>query len=324
MQERLLLALLDDRCRRTGLRDATVKHVIPAWAPAALSANGRWAFGGNSENGFCLSVWDVESNSVRASDLEPPGNVASVAVSADGGWALAGSQERHARLWKTGDRYHSHLQTVGRVRSVCLAPDGRLAVVASYYALESVLDVCVTVWDSATARPVCVFGSSRLVDSISMSLDCRWVLAGGEQVEMWDVASGNFVRSFDGHTDRVLGVCFTAGGQRAVTGSWDGTVRLWDIAGGSCLRVFERLGGRVNAVCATTDGQWIISAGSDRVLRVWEVSTGRCVRVLEGHTDEVTSLSLSASGRRLLSSSDDHTIRQWELDWELEARDEAD
>jgi WD domain, G-beta repeat len=46
------------------------------------------------------------------------------------------------------------------------------------------------------------------------------------------------LRTLEGHSDRVNGVAVTADGRRAVSASWDNTLKVWDLDTGSCLATF--------------------------------------------------------------------------------------
>ncbi|CAE6445317.1 unnamed protein product, partial [Rhizoctonia solani] len=46
-------------------------------------------------------------------------------------------------------------------------------------------------------------------------------------LRVWDVASGQPIAVFEGHTERLLAVAFSPGGTQIVSGSADMTIRLW-------------------------------------------------------------------------------------------------
>ncbi len=46
---------------------------------------------------------------------------------------------------------------------------------------------------------------------------------------MWDIATGKELLRIDDHDDFVTGVVFSPDGNKAVSGSGDGTVRVWNL-----------------------------------------------------------------------------------------------
>jgi WD40 repeat protein len=63
------------------------------------------------------------------------------------------------------------------------------------------------------------------------SLDGRSVLSGSldDTLKLWDVATGNEIRTLAGHTNTVLSVAFSPDGKAALSGSADNTLKLWDV-----------------------------------------------------------------------------------------------
>jgi len=101
------------------------------------------------------------------------------------------------------------------------------------------------------------------------------------------------------------------GDGRAVSASFDKTLRVWDLETGECLEVLEGHNHWVLHVALTDDGQ-AVSASYDKTLRIWDLTTGQCLKVLEGHTDQVRHIALTGDGR-VVSASEDGTLRIWEL-----------
>jgi len=65
-----------------------------------------------------------------------------------------------------------------------------------------------------------------------------------------------------GHREQVLGVKVTADGQRAISGSYDGTVRVWNLQTGELLRAL-RASSAVFDVAMSANGQKAVSASEN-------------------------------------------------------------
>jgi serine/threonine protein kinase len=120
------------------------------------------------------------------------------------------------------------------------------------------------------------------------------------------------VRIFEGHSNGVRSVSFSADGKYAISGSDDKTLKLWEVSTGQCLRTFEGHSDDVNSVCLSADGRYALSGGGD-TLKLWEVSTGQCLDTMEEHNGPVNSVSFSADGEYVLSGSDDKTLKLWDV-----------
>jgi WD40 repeat protein len=79
---------------------------------------------------------------------------------------------------------------------------------------------------------------------------------------MWDLDSGQCLRSLQGHSDMVTAVA-VAGRGRAVSASSDRTLRLWNLDSGRCLAVFP-WHNPLAAVAVTPDPPYIVVAGDSQ------------------------------------------------------------
>ena len=75
------------------------------------------------------------------------------------------------------------------------------------------------------------------VKAVSLTSDGLLAVSGSDDqtLRVWDVESGQCLRTLKGHTDWVSAVSLTPDGHRAVSGSWDKTLRVWDVESGQCL-----------------------------------------------------------------------------------------
>ncbi len=252
-------------------------------------------------------------------------DVNSVCLSPDGEYALSGSGAQFAfarekdytvRLWQvnTGECLNVFEGHAGRITSVCLSDDGRLALSGS-------VDGTAKLWDIESGQCLRTFeGHESSVLSVAFSGDARLALSGGRDaaLKLWDVETGSCVRTLTEHTDTVTAVCLTTDGQYAFSGSEDTLVKLWGVESGRCMRTFEGHENKVTSVSTTPDGRFVVSGSEDATIRIWDAATGRCLRTLSGHNEIVFSVCISREGNYILSGGGDflgqeRVVKLWEV-----------
>src|SRR6266705_138340 len=111
------------------------------------------------------------------------------------------------------------------------------------------------------SRRFFLVASSELLSGSSVST------APGEIIVhriFWECSS---IRSPSVGLVRCLSV--TPDGRRAITGSYDQTLRVWNLETGECRRILKGHSGWVMNVSMTPDGRLAVSRGES--LRVWDV-----------------------------------------------------
>jgi WD40 repeat protein len=106
----------------------------------------------------------------------------------------------------------------------------------------------------------------------------------------------------------------TPDGLRAVSGSYDKTLKLWDLENGCALKKIDCQAGSIDAVAVTPDGKRAISGSIDKTLNVWDLESGQAVQTLNGEAGSVVSVAVTPDGERVVCGSWDNTLKVWDLE----------
>jgi WD40 repeat protein len=81
----------------------------------------------------------------------------------------------------------------------------------------------------------------NIVWSMALSPNGKTIANGGGSeranynVRLWDIETRKVISKWTGHTDVVCALCWSADGERVMSGSHDGTARVWNVNTGKTI-----------------------------------------------------------------------------------------
>jgi WD40 repeat protein len=174
--------------------------------------------------------------------------------------------------------------------------------------------------EGAMSAHVLVQSDCVAVSSVDESIVC----IGGDgaddglAVSVYSPASGEAVRHYRGHTDKVLSVACE--GKLIASGGRDKTIRLWSAGDDdACIATLSGCEGDVYGLALRGD---LLLSGERGVkgakARLWRLAPDRrqskCFAVLSGHKGNIWSVALGGTPTVAVSAGNDATARVWPVD----------
>ena len=273
-----------------------------------------------------------------------------IAFSPDGKLVLTGSYDQTARLWETatGKEIQAFIGHTNLVITAAFSPDGKHVLTGSedktlrlwdmetgrelkewfieepvsgfspegaYAVGYSEIDNANHVWDIQALAKIHSFTYPGTVgrSNILFSRDGKYLLAGyGKEIVLSDVASGQEVQIFRGHTDTITGLGFSADEKYVISASFDRTVRLWDIKTGEEIRRFSGHASGAYSVAFSSDGKKILTGGQDGTVLLWDVESRPELPTFNGQ-DDMYAAAFSPDGKLLATNVIGNELRLWDI-----------
>lgn len=282
-----------------------------------ISASGRRLLSIGADD--TLRIWDSVSGQCSGTLHAENTAMNALALAETANMALTSASDGALTVWdfrQTTPRYVFE-SFGGTVESVHITPDGRFIVSAGWE---------INLRDGSTGRLLRSFEHDPPgAVSICLSRDAQLLLTGGTDgaLDLWEVASGECIRTFRGQRGTVWTVALSTDGRFALTASgtpWGSVSELciWNIASGECIRNFDEHVSPISCAVLSEDNRLAVSGHRDGSIVLWDLLTGSAMRNLRGHKDAVTAVAIARNARFAASASADGTIKTWLLDWELE------
>ncbi|MBK8276619.1 MAG: hypothetical protein IPK92_12505 [Nitrospira sp.] len=204
------------------------------------------------------------------------------------------------------------------INAARFSPDGTKILTTSE-------DRTTSLWDVSSGKLLTVFSAYNGLSNVSADFSnindaqfspngTKVITASGDKVaHLWEVPSGNLLRTLTGHTGTVTDAQFSPDGTKLVTASGDNTARLWEVPSGNLLATLTGHTAFLSHAQFSPDGTKLVTASGDNTARLWEVPSGNLLRTLTGHHNTIQNTQFSPDGTKLVTASDDNTARLWEV-----------
>jgi tetratricopeptide (TPR) repeat protein len=272
-----------------------VKHLLGHrdWVNAlAFSPDATILASGSSDK--TIKLWSVATGQPLQTLSGHHDWVTALAFRPDGQYLASGSDDHTIKLWTD-----SSWQTLQRSMHLLPSWMGR--------GLQPTLEWMIQpdgIWQEACS----LTGHSGKIHAIAFSPDGQYCASASEDgtVKIWQISSGEALRTLLGHAGAVHAVAFSPDGLFLASGGADGTIQIWSVATGKALRKFHGHFAAVDVLLFSADGTDLISGGHDRQVCLWVRQVGSSVlpvsdlNIADAHDSDATSshYNLDKNNRR--------------------------
>jgi WD40 repeat protein len=162
------------------------------------------------------------------------------------------------------------------------------------------------------------FGRGEILRSLAFSPDGSALASAGGNAEdfdirLWDVASGEQLQTFQGHTGIVWMVAFSPDGSKLASASSDSTVKIWDWVNGTQIQSLD-FPNEMISVGFSPESQTLAAGGVEQWpdAAIWTYSVSNWQRVLKlAEFWNIPDLVYSPDGNLIFGGGTSRNVRVW-------------
>jgi len=258
-----------------------------------------------------IKLWDVKTGFL-INTFSGISNADGKVLFSHNGKKLIGSGGLEIKVWdihsgKALDSLKGHTNTINKVS---ISPDQKMIASAGD-------DGNIILWDFNSGWKIkSIDGKSKWLQAAIFTNDNKSIICssnGDTIIRVFDVATGNEIKTFTGHTAAVSSIKLNAKGDKLVSGGFDNSIKIWDFKTGAILHDIWGFNSGITSVDFSPDGTKIASGTNDNRIIIWDANTGKEITTFSGHGEKVNSVAFSPDGTKLASGSDDRLVKVWEM-----------
>jgi WD40 repeat protein len=241
------------------------------------------------------SVAGADKKPIKAAHLSL---VECLAFSPDGKYVASGSYQE-VKLWdaRTGEWRKTLTGFAERVATLAFSPDSKLLAGGGGAPTQDGELKIVDVASGKVTQDIKNNMHSDQVLGVAFSPDGKILASCGADkfVKTFEVATGKFLKAFEGHTHHVLGVGFSPDGKLIASGGADNVVKIWDYAKGEQIRTINAHTKQITGLVFIGKTQNFATCAGDQQVRFWNTNGGN-VRNFGAGSDYLYCVAVSPDG----------------------------
>jgi len=135
--------------------------------------------------------------------------------------------------------------------------------------------------------------------------------ADGDDILLWDAATGQEVDRLVGHNSGVNSLVFWPDGKKLASGSSDRTIRIWDIPTRTCVDTLRGHRKQVGQVALMPDHQTLVSGCQDGSVCLWDTSVNHPRRPRIDIPDKARAWAFEADSKSVVTFNSRGRVTRW-------------
>ena len=270
-----------------------------------------------------VHTWDTDTGAAIETYNGQGSKVLCLAFTGDN-QVISAAEAKTILVWETTPQWtlertigatDSAEQLVDRVIALDFSPDGKLLATGSGEPSRSGELNIWNVEDGSLVRAI-KDPHSDTIFALEFSPESDYIAscAADRFMKVFETATGNFVRSFEGHTHHVLGVTWRADGRVLASSGADNVIKIWDFRTGDQKRTISGFSKEITSVKFIGLGDNVVASSGDKFVRVKNSNDGKNVRDFGGSDDFLYSVRATADGTTIIAGGQDSVVRIWRAD----------
>ena len=169
------------------------------------------------------------------------------------------------------------------------------------------------VFDPATGKLIVEVKNahSDTVFGVSFSPDGKMLASCGADkfVKVFEVPTGKFIKSFEGHTHHVLDVGWKSDGKFLASAGADNAIKVWNFETGEQARTMMGHAKQVTRLLFVGATPQIVTCSGDSSVRMWNVDNGGTIRQFAAGNDFLYAVAASPDGAIVATGGEEGVVR---------------